>query len=48
MRKFERSISLKLQGSIEFIEEFTKSKFEKIHFPLQGNIESREFVYDKV
>jgi hypothetical protein len=48
MRKFKRSISLKLQGNIEFGAEFTKLKFEKNHFPLLGNIESREFVYDKV
>ncbi len=48
MRNFKRSISLKLQGNIEFIEEFTRLKFEKKSFSMQGNIKSREFVYDKV
>ncbi len=32
MRKFKRSISLKLQGNIDFREEFTKLKFEKNSF----------------
>ena len=48
MRKFKRSISLKLQGNIEFGAEFTKLKFEKNHFPLLDNVQFSKFVYEKV